>query len=284
MKTDSVFYSIFKTSPGILFELLGQSPDLAQNYQFESIEIKQVAFRLDGVLLPKPEAKDQTLIFLEVQFQKDPTFYHRFFAEIHFFLELHPKTFDWIAVVIYPRHSIEPPEYRPYRNLIHSDQVHRIYLQDLPATNDSVGLGLMRLIVMKQKEAITQSKELLTRTQQKAILDPQSSVILKLIETVIVYKFPNLSREAIEQMFGLSELKQTKFYQEAFQEGEQSGEQREARSLILRQLTRRLGTLPVKIDTQIQALALPQLEALGEALLDFTKLSDLRNWLKSTNH
>ena len=85
-------------------------------------------------------------------------------------------------------------------------------------------------------------------------------------------------------MFGLSELKQTKFYQEAFQEGEQSGEQREARSLILRQLTRRLGTLPVKIDTQIQALALPQLEALGEALLDFTKLSDLRNWLKSTNH
>ena len=170
MKTDSVFYSIFKTSPGILFELLGQSPDLAQNYQFESIEIKQVAFRLDGVLLPKPEAKDQTLIFLEVQFQKDPTFYHRFFAEIHLFLELHPKTFDWIAVVIYPKHSIEPPEYRPYRNLIHSDQVHRIYLQDLPATNDSVGLGLMRLIVMKQKEAITQAKELLTRTQQKAIL------------------------------------------------------------------------------------------------------------------
>jgi predicted transposase/invertase (TIGR01784 family) len=281
LKTDSVFYSIFKTSPGILFELLGQSPALAQNYQFESIEIKQVAFRIDGVFLPKPEAKDQTVIFLEVQFQKDPTFYHRFFAEIHFFLELHPKTFDWIAVVIYPRYSIESPEYRPYRSLIHSDQVHRIYLQDLPISNDSVGLGLMRLIIMKQKEAITQAKELLTRTQQKAILDPQSSAILKLIETVIVYKFPNLSREAIEQMFGLSELKQTKFYQEAFQEGEQSGEQREARSLIMRLLVRRVGPIPSRVETQIQLLSLPQLEALGEALLDFTKLSDLRNWLKS---
>jgi hypothetical protein len=53
------------------------------------------------------------------------------------------------------------------------------------------------------------------------------------------------------------------------------------RSLVLRQLTRRLGTLPMSAEAQVQALALPQLEALGEALLDFVQLSDLTDWLQS---
>ncbi|WP_364301365.1 DUF4351 domain-containing protein [Moorena sp. SIO4A5] len=32
---------------------------------------------------------------------------------------------------------------------------------------------------------------------------------------------------------------------------------------------------------QVQALSLPQLEALGEALLDFTKPEDLDEWMRS---
>jgi Domain of unknown function (DUF4351) len=51
------------------------------------------------------------------------------------------------------------------------------------------------------------------------------------------------------------------------------------RTLILRQLTRRVGDLPTDIATQVQALPLPQLEALGDALLDFNALSDLQAWL-----
>ncbi len=292
LKTDSIFYRIFQSSPGILFELLGQSPDLAQGYQFESVEVKQIAFRLDGVFLPKPNTIDQTVIFLEVQFQNIPTFYHRFIAEIHLFLELHPNTFDWMAVVVFPRRSIEPPESRLFRNLINSDQVHRIYLEDLSAANDSVGLGLMRLIVMKQKDAIAQARDLLDRTRERAITDSRFAAIIELIETVIVYKFPNLSREAIETMLGLSELKQTKVYQEALEEGRivgiamgehrgrTEGKTEEARSLVLRQLARRVGTLPTSVETQVQTLALPQLEALGEALLDFGQLSDLTEWLQ----
>jgi predicted transposase/invertase (TIGR01784 family) len=291
LKTDSLFYRIFQASPGILFELLGQSPDLAQGYRFDSVEVKQVAFRLDGVFLPKTDAIDQTIIFLEVQFQKDPNFYHRFFAEIHLFLKLHPSTFDWMAVVIFPGRSVEPLESTLFRNLINSDQVHRIYLEDLPKSNDSVGLGLMRLIVMEQNEAIAQAKDLFSRTQQRAVAEPQLEAIIKLIETVIVYKFPKLSWEAIEKMFGLSEFKQTRVYQEAVEEGEQRGEQRgertgavrEARSLVLRQLSRRVGTLPPSAETQVQALALPQLEALGEALLDFTQLDDLTDWLQENS-
>jgi Uma2 family endonuclease len=50
-------------------------------------------------------------------------------------------------------------------------------------------------------------------------------------------------------------------------------------SLILRLLNRRVGTLPEAIQTQVEALPLDRLEMLGEALLDFTGLADLENWL-----
>jgi predicted transposase YdaD len=51
------------------------------------------------------------------------------------------------------------------------------------------------------------------------------------------------------------------------------------RSLILRQLPRRVGALPETVKGKIEALSLPQLESLGEALLDFANLSDLETWL-----
>jgi Domain of unknown function (DUF4351) len=68
-------------------------------------------------------------------------------------------------------------------------------------------------------------------------------------------------------------------------EGEQRGRTEEARSLILRQLTRKLGlsTLPASTETQVQALALPQLEALGEALLDFSSAEDLKVWMQQNS-
>jgi predicted transposase/invertase (TIGR01784 family) len=282
VKTDSIFYKIFQTAPGILFELLGQSADLAQGYQFQSVEVKQLAFRIDGVFIPKPDSPDQTVIFLEVQFQNDPVFYHRFIAEIHLYLKLHPKTIDWRAVVIFPRPSAEPHETRLFRNLINSDQVHRIYLNELPVEpNDSVGLGLMRLIMMKQKGAIDQAKDLLGRVRQKSSTEPQFAAIIELIETVIVYKFPKLSREAIEKMLGLGELKQTRVYQDALQEGEKAGVLKGEQSLILRQLIRRLGTMSPEAESQVRSLSQAQLESLGEALLDFSESTDLVDWLNS---
>jgi hypothetical protein len=65
--------------------------------------------------------------------------------------------------------------------------------------------------------------------------------------------------------------------------GEQLGAQREAVALSLRQLARRLrlDSLPDSRRAQIEQLALPQLEALSEALLDFQTLADLETWLQN---
>jgi predicted transposase YdaD len=82
-------------------------------------------------------------------------------------------------------------------------------------------------------------------------------------------------------------LRESPWYQEILQkgmaEGEQTGVLKGEQSLILRLLTRRLGTLPASVEAQVQALALPQLETLGEALLDFAQFSDLTDWLQSNS-
>ncbi len=57
--------------------------------------------------------------------------------------------------------------------------------------------------------------------------------------------------------------------------------QDEARSLVLRQLNRRVGEISAPTLEQINLLSLEQLESLGEALLDFTSIADLTQWLNN---
>jgi predicted transposase YdaD len=66
-------------------------------------------------------------------------------------------------------------------------------------------------------------------------------------------------------------------------EGEQRGRTEEGQLLVLRQLNRRFRILPNDVEAQVRALALSQLEALGEALLDFTQMSDLTDWLQGNS-
>jgi toxin ParE1/3/4 len=55
----------------------------------------------------------------------------------------------------------------------------------------------------------------------------------------------------------------------------------EGRSLVLRLLSRRIGKLPPEAISRVEALSLPKLEILGEALLDFTSSEDLMTWLQA---
>lgn len=280
MKTDSLFYYLFQTLPGILFELLGQPATLAQNYEFRSVELKQTAFRIDGVFLPQPNTNEQPVYIVEVQFQRDLHFYQRFFAEIFLFLQQNPETVDVRAVVLFAKRSIEPEAIPLYRTLLEGAQVQRIYLEDLTLLpTSSLGIGLVQLIIAQPEQAQTQAQQLLTQTRSQEQPTLSIAAIIELIETIVVYKFPQLSRQEIEQMLGLSEIRQTRVYQEALQEGRQQGRQEEGLSLVLRLLTRRVGVLTPELEAQVRSLSLTQIEGLSEALLDFTDISDLRAWL-----
>ena len=68
--------------------------------------------------------------------------------------------------------------------------------------------------------------------------------------------------------------------QEGEARGRQEGEAQGEAKVTLRQLNRRCGPLSEATTTRIQALPLEQLEALAEALLDFSGPADLAAWLE----
>ena len=74
MKTDSIFFRLFAVYPASFFELLGLPAEEARAYRFDSVEVKQTAFRIDGVFLPLGEDSEHPVIFAEIQFQSDLIF------------------------------------------------------------------------------------------------------------------------------------------------------------------------------------------------------------------
>lgn len=74
MKTDTIFYQLFQNFPSIFFELIGQPATATSSYQFTSLEVKQRAFRFDGLFLPVAESPELPIYFVEVQFQKSQIF------------------------------------------------------------------------------------------------------------------------------------------------------------------------------------------------------------------
>ena len=189
-----------------------------------------------------------------------------------YFLKQNPEIKDWQAVAIYPNRSIETTDIEPYRVLLDSAQVQQIYLDELgERQGKSMGIGLVRLVLEPEVTAVGLAKQLLAQSQLSIPVGLSRNAIIELIETIVVYKFPQLSRQEVELMLGLSDLKQTRVYQEAMEEGE--------RMLILRLLTRKLGEIPQGLQGRIEELPLTQLENLGEALLDFEQMGDLVSWL-----
>ena len=288
MKTDSVFYRLFQRLPGLVFELAGwPTPDLS-GYQFRSEEIKQTAFRLDGVLTPPTEAPDRPLVFVEVQYQPDARFYARFFAEIFLYLYRQPRMQPWRAVVIYPERSIERDAEPHCAALLDSPLVQRVYLEDFQTLlKPTFGLRLLQLLVGDPAQAVSRAQSLLQPPLEQQPPSAAWPDLVDLVETLLVYRLPALSREEIRNMLNLVdvELKQTRFYQEVFAEGQQEGRQEGIAELAIRLLRRRFSkVISTSHAERIRRLPLADLEALAEALLDFQTPADLAAWLAARDN
>lgn len=204
----------------------------------------------------------------------------------------------WRVVLIFSSRKVEPQPPLAYQPLLDSPWIRRVYLEDVKDRTDlSPGLQSIQLIVADPDEAVSQASTLL-HVRGGPAADPNWPAWLDLIETILMYKLPQLSREEIQRMLHLPEveLKQTRFYQDVFAEGHAEGrtegrtegraegraegQQQEAAALVLRQLRRRLGTVPADAETQIRALPVADLEALGESLLDWQTPAELLAWLQ----
>jgi predicted transposase/invertase (TIGR01784 family) len=257
VKTDTIFYSLFQEFPSIFFELVNQSPTEAVDYEFTSREVKQLAFRLDGLFLPTNQDQKKPFYLVEVQFQPDDDFYYRLFAELFLYLKQYQPSHPWQVVIIYPTRSIEREQPIQFAEMLQLPRVKRIYLDELGES--SLGVGVVKLVIENEQTAPEKAKRLISQANQEINDTTIKRDLIKLIETIIVYKLPQKSRKEIEAMLGLSELKQTRVYQEALEEGRQEGVIEASRRLALNLL--RIGMTLEQI-AEVTELSIEQVKAL----------------------
>jgi predicted transposase/invertase (TIGR01784 family) len=271
--------------PEIFFTLTGFEYS-ASDYEFQAVEVKQTAFRLDGVFKPITDNPDLPTIFVEVQFQPDDRFYSRFFSEIFLYLHQYPQTNSCKAVVIYPERKTEVDTLQCYADLINIANINRIYLQEsVGSAYTDWQLKVLELIITDEKAAPMLAKQLITTL---TVQGQNESPLLDLIETIITYKFPRLTRDEVRKMLHIPDIhldiRKTQFYQDVYAEGEIRGTLQGEIKVILNLLNRRFGELDANLVTQIKALNLSEVDYLAENLLDFKQLDEVMSWLKRFNH
>jgi predicted transposase YdaD len=146
-------------------------------------------------------------------------------------------------------------------------------------------LALLQLIVLPDSAVPAAAKAILDTATSKG--NQAFRQTLDLVEAILISKFPQLTSREILAMLDIktADIRQTRFYQEVFQEGWEEGREEGAQQaeagLLVRMLARNLGTLSEEQETQIQALSLEQLDALGDALFDFANREALDAWLQN---
>jgi predicted transposase/invertase (TIGR01784 family) len=226
MITDPIFYRLFETSPETFFMLLGSTPEvareLATRYQFQAIEFKETSHRADGVFLPKKPG--EKLYFLEVQFYRLPTVFVNLMVKVFTYLEQNNPAQDFCAVVLFESRSLEPDALVPVEGLITRGQLRRFYLDEMAEPeNAPLGLSVIYLIRQSETNAPGKARELILRAKSEIDDVEVRKNLIGLIETVIVYKLPLLTRKEIEAMLKIHDIRESRVYREALEEGKEEG-------------------------------------------------------------
>jgi predicted transposase/invertase (TIGR01784 family) len=240
--------------------------------QLSPSELSLEPIRADALILL---SSDNFILHLEFQTEPDPTMPFRMADyRLRLFRRFPDKQIRQVVIyltrssseLVY-QNSFEIPGTR------HEFEVIRLWEQPTQPFLESI--GLLPLAVLTQTPDTAQTlRQVASRVEAIPELRVQSNVAA----SAGILAGLLLEKDFINQILRRDIMQQSVIYQDILQEG---GE-KEARSLILRQLTRRIGELSPEIRSQIQSLSLTQLETLGEALLDFTEPADLLNCLRSS--
>jgi len=118
-------------------------------------------------------------------------------------------------VAIFARRSYDSGELPHLREFFASNRITRVYLEDwLDRETNYLGISIVQLILTTEAKAPEFAKQLAAQVEQETTL-LQRAEIVEFIEAVL--------REEIQAMFTIDDLKQTRYYRDAMQEGRQEG-------------------------------------------------------------
>src|SRR5438128_6536653 len=222
MITDPLFYRLFETSPETFFLLLGMSGEAAHEtaarYQYQAIEFKETSHRVDGVFLPREAGLP--LYFLEVQFYHLPSVFADLLTKVYTYLKQHDPGQTFCGVVLFANRGLEPAALTPYQPLLDAGLIRRFYLDEMPElANAPLGLSILYLIRQTESQAPTMARDLIARARTEIGDEALRVDLIELIETVIIYKLPRMSREEIQTMLQVHDIRETRVYKEGRNEG-----------------------------------------------------------------
>ena len=285
--SDKLFYWLFQNQPDRILQLLPDLPADAGGYRFVAPLFKALEHRPDGVFLAAQQGSDLPALVLEAQMQADPEFLLRLYAESGRFL-LQEKTIRrWQVVVLCPLQSMAFGDPEPVAEFLE----HRVrWLELQPALADPHAPPMLRTLalLLEKEERLPNTTAQIRRAVEGTELESQ---IADATAAILLARFTTRPIPEICAMGGitLEDFSQSVAYKEIFGLGEERGREQGLEQglktgeleITLRQLRRRCGGLSASQEACIRALALPQLEALAEALLDFQGADDLEAWLSA---
>ncbi len=154
--------------------------------------------------------------------------------------------------------------------LRHEFEVIRLWEQ--PTTDFLQFPGLLPLAVLGQSDNRTQTLREVNSVistiedrREKSNVTAATSILAGLV----------LKKNVIRTILREEIMRESVIYQDIKEQGIKEGEV----SLVLRLLKKRIGEINAKDESRSTGLSVEQLEALGEALLDFSSSNDLSSWL-----
>jgi len=221
MKTDSLFYELFKAHPESLFELAGLKAD--GKYVFESITVKSTEKRMDGFFRRSDGIGAD--IFLEVQGYDDRKIYWRLFREISTRYEQTDDEREFIAVVLFVDEKYDPKNC-PVKKFTHPNRLIRLYLPKcLKAIRDKAGpLTVLKPLVLSDKEKLPEAvPKWKTEIDSMRLSESTNRVLIDLLENAIISRFPKMTFEEIQKMIHYTPIEKTVVGQELIMMGLEQG-------------------------------------------------------------
>ncbi|GBF53455.1 hypothetical protein N0824_01310 [Microcystis sp. 0824] len=241
--------------------------------QLSPSELSLEPIRADALILLE---SDQMILHLEFQTDPDPKMSFRMLDYRTRVYRRFPKK-TMRQVVIYLKETSSPLVQENafiLPNTRHEYEVLRLW--EIPAEKM---LGLSGLLPLANLGKTPNRPEILRQVAAKIDNIGGRTEKSNLAAATAILAGLVLSKEIIGSLLREEIMRESVIYQDIRESGKAQGRREEAVSLILRLLNRRLGEISSTLGQQIQELSLEQLETLGEALLDFTSLTDLTTWL-----
>ena len=221
MKTDQLFYELFRFSPESLLELVRlnvQGP-----YRFESVTVKSTEKRFDGYF--KNIGDNGPDIFLEIQGYRDNNIYWRLFREICAFHEQRTSHRPFVAVVLFIDMRLDPGN-PPMAPLPPNQMIRRNLVECLKLIEDNTTpLLVLKPLTLEDKadlpDAVAQWK---AGIDAMGLPDDRKKTLTELLEYAILQRFKTFTLEEIRKMIELTPLEDTAAGKELIQIGMEKGE------------------------------------------------------------